>query len=168
MTGADDGSSGRSRMMRKSHVRFPEKGVATYWSFDQPPPVNSALGPPLTLPMMIQSLMGLQDIPAFSGLYSHHCPETSSPVCENLVSKHEPNSIQKKGFTASVFAFLGRLMSGRWFAIYFAEVGLISSSPNAGWFAIYFAEGALSLDIGRLFKGYGMGVFSYVGTSLHI
>lgn len=35
MTKADDGSSGRSRMMRKSHVRFPEKGVATYWSFDQ-------------------------------------------------------------------------------------------------------------------------------------
>ncbi|EEF27701.1 NADH-ubiquinone oxidoreductase chain, putative [Ricinus communis] len=27
MTRADDGSSGRSRMMRKSHVRFPEKGV---------------------------------------------------------------------------------------------------------------------------------------------
>ncbi|KAK7373326.1 hypothetical protein VNO80_06728 [Phaseolus coccineus] len=47
MTRADDGSSGRSRMMRKSHVRFPEKGVATYWSFDQPPPVNSALGHPL-------------------------------------------------------------------------------------------------------------------------
>ncbi|KAM7249631.1 hypothetical protein ACFE04_019780 [Oxalis oulophora] len=40
MTRADDGSSGRSRMMRKSHVRFPEKGVATYWSFDQPPPVS--------------------------------------------------------------------------------------------------------------------------------
>ncbi|MCL7049907.1 hypothetical protein MKW94_021604 [Papaver nudicaule] len=36
MTRADDRSSGRSRMMRKSHVRFPEKGVATYWSFDQP------------------------------------------------------------------------------------------------------------------------------------
>ena len=52
MTKADDGSSGRSRMMRKSHVRFPEKGVATYWSFDQPPPVNSALGPPLTLPLL--------------------------------------------------------------------------------------------------------------------
>ncbi|KAL0283260.1 UNVERIFIED_CONTAM: NADH-ubiquinone oxidoreductase chain 4, partial [Sesamum radiatum] len=34
-------------MRRKSHVRFSEKGVATYWSFDQPPPVNSALGPPL-------------------------------------------------------------------------------------------------------------------------
>ncbi|QCD79074.1 NADH dehydrogenase I subunit 4 [Vigna unguiculata] len=31
-------------MMRKSHVRFPEKGVAIYWSFDQPPPVNTALG----------------------------------------------------------------------------------------------------------------------------
>lgn len=52
MTRADDGSSGRSRMMRKSHVRFPEKGVATHWSFDQPPPVNSALGPPLTLPSL--------------------------------------------------------------------------------------------------------------------
>ena len=49
---ADDGSSGRSRMRRKSHVRFSEKGVATYWSFDQPPPVNSALGPPLTLPLL--------------------------------------------------------------------------------------------------------------------
>ena len=52
MTRADDGSSGQSRMMRKSHVRFPEKGVATHWSFDQPPPVNSALGPPLTLPLL--------------------------------------------------------------------------------------------------------------------
>lgn len=52
MTRADDGSSGRSRMMRKYHVRFPEKGVATYWSFDQPLPVNSALGPPLTLPLL--------------------------------------------------------------------------------------------------------------------
>lgn len=52
MTRADDGSSGRSRMMRKSHVRFPEKGVATYWSFDQADAVNSYLGPPLTLPLL--------------------------------------------------------------------------------------------------------------------
>ncbi|KAK8686437.1 hypothetical protein V6N13_125462 [Hibiscus sabdariffa] len=44
MKRADDESSGQSRMMRKSHVRFPEKGVATYWSFDRPPLVNSALG----------------------------------------------------------------------------------------------------------------------------
>ncbi|KAI3901656.1 hypothetical protein MKW92_053493 [Papaver armeniacum] len=36
MTRANDISSGWSRMMRKSHVGFPEKGVATYWSFDQP------------------------------------------------------------------------------------------------------------------------------------
>nr|GEU41064.1 integrase, catalytic region, zinc finger, CCHC-type, peptidase aspartic, catalytic [Tanacetum cinerariifolium] len=40
--GADDKSSGRSRMMRKSHVRFPEKGVATYWSFDQSPNTTDA------------------------------------------------------------------------------------------------------------------------------
>ncbi|XAR61254.1 hypothetical protein NMG60_11034900 [Bertholletia excelsa] len=32
----------------------------------------------------------------------------------------------------------------------------------AGWFAIYFANGLVSLDIGRLATGYGMGVFSYV------
>ncbi|PPS16151.1 hypothetical protein GOBAR_AA04437 [Gossypium barbadense] len=32
----------------------------------------------------------------------------------------------------------------------------------AGWLAIFFAKGALSLDIGRLATGYGMGVFSYV------
>ncbi|KAF9614748.1 hypothetical protein IFM89_020581 [Coptis chinensis] len=39
-------------MMLQSHIRFSEKGVATHWSFDQPPPVNSALGPPLTLPLL--------------------------------------------------------------------------------------------------------------------
>ncbi|XP_043719140.1 sugar transporter ERD6-like 7 isoform X10 [Telopea speciosissima] len=32
----------------------------------------------------------------------------------------------------------------------------------AGWLAIYFAKGPVSLDIGRLSMGYGMGVFSYV------
>ncbi|PQM33065.1 sugar transporter ERD6-like 7 [Prunus yedoensis var. nudiflora] len=32
----------------------------------------------------------------------------------------------------------------------------------AGWLAIYFSKGALSLDIGRLATGYGMGAFSYV------
>ncbi|KAJ8441711.1 hypothetical protein Cgig2_019098 [Carnegiea gigantea] len=32
----------------------------------------------------------------------------------------------------------------------------------AGWLAIYFARGAMTLDIGRLFSGYGIGVISYV------
>ncbi|KAJ4968749.1 hypothetical protein NE237_015450 [Protea cynaroides] len=32
----------------------------------------------------------------------------------------------------------------------------------AGWLAVYFAKGAVSLDLGRLSMGYGMGVFSYV------
>ncbi|CAN6558572.1 unnamed protein product [Malus baccata var. baccata] len=31
-----------------------------------------------------------------------------------------------------------------------------------GWLAIYFSKGVLSLDIGRLASGYGMGAFSYV------
>ncbi|KMS96164.1 hypothetical protein BVRB_001450 [Beta vulgaris subsp. vulgaris] len=31
-----------------------------------------------------------------------------------------------------------------------------------GWLAIYFATGARSLEIGRLFSGYGIGVLSYV------
>ncbi|CAL5204273.1 unnamed protein product [Lathyrus oleraceus] len=32
----------------------------------------------------------------------------------------------------------------------------------AGWLVIYFSKGPVSLDIGRLATGYGMGVFSYV------
>ncbi|XP_052625171.1 sugar transporter ERD6-like 16 [Lactuca sativa] len=32
----------------------------------------------------------------------------------------------------------------------------------AGWLAIYFAMGAVSLDTGRFFTGYGIGIFSYV------
>ncbi|KAE8676755.1 Receptor-like kinase in in flowers 3 [Hibiscus syriacus] len=49
--------------------------------------------------------------------------------------------------------------------------GAITSGPAmrtatgfcvAGWLAIYFAKGALSLDIGRLATGYGLGIFSYV------
>ncbi|KAL0814724.1 hypothetical protein Bca101_071167 [Brassica carinata] len=46
MTRADDGSSGRSRMMRKSHVRFPEKGVATSGA-DQAPRSIPLWGHPL-------------------------------------------------------------------------------------------------------------------------
>ncbi|KAK4767597.1 hypothetical protein SAY86_015347 [Trapa natans] len=32
----------------------------------------------------------------------------------------------------------------------------------AGWLAVYFSNGALSLDMGRFSKGYGIGIFSYV------
>lgn len=32
----------------------------------------------------------------------------------------------------------------------------------AGWLTVFFSTGALSLDIGRLFTGYGIGVISYV------
>jgi SP family sugar porter-like MFS transporter len=32
----------------------------------------------------------------------------------------------------------------------------------AGWLDVYFSKGAISLDTGRLFTGYGIGVFSYV------
>ena len=35
--------------MRESHVRFPEKGVATYWSFDQPPPFRFGATPYSTI-----------------------------------------------------------------------------------------------------------------------
>ncbi|GAB4843524.1 hypothetical protein Ancab_013486 [Ancistrocladus abbreviatus] len=31
-----------------------------------------------------------------------------------------------------------------------------------GWLAVFFARGALALDIGRLFTGYGIGILSYV------
>ncbi|KAJ4834111.1 hypothetical protein Tsubulata_039176 [Turnera subulata] len=32
----------------------------------------------------------------------------------------------------------------------------------SGWLAVFFSRGALSLDAGRLFTGYGIGVFSFV------
>ncbi|KAJ4955005.1 hypothetical protein NE237_011788 [Protea cynaroides] len=61
-------------------------------------------------------------------------------------------------------AMIGAITSGT-IADFIGRKGALRISAIsciAGWFAIYFAEGALSLDIGRLFKGYGMGVFSYV------
>lgn len=48
--------------------------------------------------------------------------------------------------------FLGRKGAMRVYAVFCV----------AGWLAIYFAKSALSLDIGRLAGGYGMGAFSYV------
>ncbi|KAJ0028354.1 hypothetical protein Pint_35604 [Pistacia integerrima] len=52
---ADDGSSGRSCMMWKSPVRFPEKGVSTYWSFDQPPPPAPSIFVCLYHAILVQS-----------------------------------------------------------------------------------------------------------------
>ncbi|GAB4829717.1 hypothetical protein Ancab_019369 [Ancistrocladus abbreviatus] len=41
-------------------------------------------------------------------------------------------------------------------------LGMSTFSSNVGWIAIYFSKGCVSLDIGRLLSGYGIGVFSYV------
>ncbi|CAN4093159.1 unnamed protein product [Withania somnifera] len=61
-------------------------------------------------------------------------------------------------------AMIGAITSGP-IADYIGRKGAMRMSSAfcvAGWLAIYFAQGALSLDIGRLATGYGMGVFSYV------
>ncbi|XP_048337281.2 sugar transporter ERD6-like 7 isoform X3 [Ziziphus jujuba] len=78
------------------------------------------------------------------------------------------------GLTLSEYSVFGSILT------FGAMIGAITSGPIAdfigrkgamrvysafgvaGWLAIYFAKGALSLDIGRLATGYGMGAFSYV------
>jgi hypothetical protein len=52
----NSGSFGRAKLLSKplragSGVGYVHS-AATHWSFDQLPPVNSALGPPLTLPSL--------------------------------------------------------------------------------------------------------------------
>ncbi|XP_042516689.1 sugar transporter ERD6-like 7 [Macadamia integrifolia] len=54
--------------------------------------------------------------------------------------------------SGTIADFLGRKAAMRMSAIFCI----------VGWLAVYFAKGYLSLDIGRLCMGYGMGIYSYV------
>ncbi|GAB4829728.1 hypothetical protein Ancab_019381 [Ancistrocladus abbreviatus] len=59
---------------------------------------------------------------------------------------------------------IGAIASGR-IADHFGRkgaLGMSTFSSIVGWIAIYFSKGCISLDIGRLLSGYGIGVFSYV------
>jgi MFS transporter, SP family, ERD6-like sugar transporter len=58
----------------------------------------------------------------------------------------------------------GAITSGR-IADFIGRKGAMRMSACfciTGWLAVYFCQGSFSLDIGRLFTGYGIGVFSYV------
>ncbi|KAM7485157.1 hypothetical protein LguiA_001166 [Lonicera macranthoides] len=68
------------------------------------------------------------------------------------------------GSIVTIGAMIGAITSGR-IADYIGRKGAMRLSAGfciAGWLAVYFSMGALSLDMGRFFTGYGIGIFSYV------
>ncbi|KAF5203804.1 Sugar transporter erd6-like [Thalictrum thalictroides] len=68
------------------------------------------------------------------------------------------------GSAATIGAMIGAATSGR-IADYIGRKEAMRVSSVfclAGWLAVNFANGAVSLDIGRLSTGYGMGLLSYV------
>ncbi|XP_059449292.1 sugar transporter ERD6-like 16 [Corylus avellana] len=68
------------------------------------------------------------------------------------------------GSILTIGAMLGAITSGR-VADFIGRKGAMRISAGfciVGWLAIYFSTGAFPLDMGRLFTGYGIGVFSYV------
>ncbi|CAN4093158.1 unnamed protein product [Withania somnifera] len=94
------------------------------------------------------------------------CAGYSSPT-QSAIRKDLNLSIPEFSLFGSILTFgamIGAITSGP-IADYIGRKGAMRMSSAfcvAGWLAIYFAQGALSLDIGRLATGYGMGVFSYV------
>ncbi|PIA44704.1 hypothetical protein AQUCO_01700358v1 [Aquilegia coerulea] len=68
------------------------------------------------------------------------------------------------GSTATIGAMIGAATSGRIADFLGRKEAMRVSSVIclAGWLAVYFAKGTVSLDIGRLSTGYGMGLVSYV------
>ncbi|KAK6913831.1 Major facilitator, sugar transporter-like, partial [Dillenia turbinata] len=68
------------------------------------------------------------------------------------------------GSILTIGAMIGAITSGR-VADFIGRKGALRTSAClciTGWIAVYISRGALFLDIGRFFTGYGIGVFSYV------
>ncbi|OVA11413.1 Sugar/inositol transporter [Macleaya cordata] len=68
------------------------------------------------------------------------------------------------GSILTIGAMIGAITSGR-IADYIGRKGAMRMSAAfciTGWLAVYFSKGVFSLDVGRFFTGYGIGVFSYV------
>ncbi|XP_015573342.1 sugar transporter ERD6-like 16 isoform X1 [Ricinus communis] len=68
------------------------------------------------------------------------------------------------GSILTIGAMIGAVTSGR-ISDYIGRKGAMRMSAIfciTGWLAVFFSRGYLSLDMGRLFTGYGIGVFSFV------
>lgn len=68
------------------------------------------------------------------------------------------------GSIATIGAMLGAITSGR-ISDFIGRKGAMRMSSVfciAGWLAVYYSKGVVSLDVGRVCTGYGMGVLSYV------
>ncbi|KAI5654067.1 hypothetical protein M9H77_31254 [Catharanthus roseus] len=68
------------------------------------------------------------------------------------------------GSIITIGAMIGAITSGK-IADFIGRKGAMRLSSVfciAGWLAVYFSLGTLTLDIGRFFTGYGIGIFSYV------
>ncbi|XP_039008738.1 sugar transporter ERD6-like 7 [Hibiscus syriacus] len=94
------------------------------------------------------------------------CAGFSSPTQAEIM-KDLPLTLEEYSVFGSILTFgamIGAITSGP-IADSIGRKGAMRTATGfsvAGWLAIYFAKGALSLDIGRLATGYGMGIFSYV------
>ncbi|MCL7048604.1 hypothetical protein MKW94_030000 [Papaver nudicaule] len=68
------------------------------------------------------------------------------------------------GSILTIGAMIGAITSGR-IADFIGRKGAMRMSAAfciIGWLSIYIAKGVFLLDVGRVFTGYGIGVFSYV------
>ncbi|KAK2646679.1 hypothetical protein Ddye_021874 [Dipteronia dyeriana] len=87
---------------------------------------------------------------------------TQSAISEDL--KLSLAQFSTFGSILTIGAMFGAITSGR-IADFIGRKGAMRMSACfciTGWLAVYFCQGSFSLDIGRLFTGYGIGVFSYV------
>lgn len=94
------------------------------------------------------------------------CAGFSSPT-QSAITKDLSLTLAEYSVFGSILTFgamIGAITSGP-IADFIGRKGAMRIATGfcvAGWLAINFAKGALSLDIGRLATGYGMGVYSYV------
>ncbi|TKY72408.1 Sugar transporter ERD6 16 [Spatholobus suberectus] len=68
------------------------------------------------------------------------------------------------GSSVTIGAMLGAITSGR-ITDFIGRKGAMRISTGfciSGWLAVFFSKGSNSLDLGRFFTGYGIGVISYV------
>ncbi|KAL7178042.1 hypothetical protein ACSBR2_031243 [Camellia fascicularis] len=68
------------------------------------------------------------------------------------------------GSILTIGAMIGAISSGRISDFFGRKTAMRLSAAFCitGWLAVYFSMGALLLDVGRFFTGYGIGIFSFV------